>query len=208
MDRPTDEDFLDAVQTFADFFGATGFPKSDTARTLVWRYLAKFVESKEALNWLLEAAVTQIADWRDAGGMPKLRAIYSQKYRPLDQVDEPEYKAPAPEEWKREEGLDKHGLPPPLPVPPGAFSFDPPGKYTPREAWMLTLPNWARKGYDPKTGLVKGSEADQERLRQEVDKKRAAMMDILRAQLEQEAKQKAQENEDDEDDEDDKDPIQ
>jgi hypothetical protein len=200
--QPSEDEFIDAVQTLADFFGATGFPRGDTARMLIVRYLQTFVESSESLNWLLEGATTEITDWRDAGGMPKLRAIYAKKYRPLDQVDEPEYKPPAPEEWKREEGLDKHGLPPPLPVPPGAFSFDPPGKYTPREAWMLTLPNWARKGYDPKTGLVKGSEADQERLRQEVDKKRAAMLDILRAQQERDAKQEAQENEENEDDED------
>jgi hypothetical protein len=173
---PTEDDYIDAVQTLADFLGPSGFPKGATARTLIVRYLQKFIESKEALDWLLEAAVEQISDWRDAGGMAKLRGIYSQKYRPLDQVEEPEFVPMS--EVASDQGWSK-------PVHSGSD-------------WMTTLPEWCKRGYDWKLGRVKDPIEDRQRKEREANNVRAAMLDIMRAQQERQTREESNKEPEDE----------
>lgn len=60
------------------------FPPDPATRTEIGILLAKIVPSREALDWLVDAMVNRVGEWK---GPAELRAVLCWRYRPLDGIE-------------------------------------------------------------------------------------------------------------------------
>jgi hypothetical protein len=60
------------------------FPKDIETQSLIVEQLRLFVDSNDALNWLVQKAGGSMRDWERNGGIPELRGLYCTKYTPID----------------------------------------------------------------------------------------------------------------------------
>jgi hypothetical protein len=60
------------------------FPDDRTIRLEIANQIAKFVGTKEQLDWLVSSAIESIDDWQRNGGIPELRGIFCTRFDPAD----------------------------------------------------------------------------------------------------------------------------
>lgn len=60
------------------------FPEDEQVRAVIAGQIAKFVATKEQLDWLVAAAIESIDDWQRHGGLPELRGIFCTRFDPAD----------------------------------------------------------------------------------------------------------------------------